>query len=343
MTNQSSSRAAIVAAEVAYAVEGLRVMDMLGRGLVHPRYRGEDGASLAAEDAYEGWRDALSAEAKRSAPGLVSVPTSDTRSVCRFRSSGLADAARTVVADVLGTFAIDADAGRIAKLRQAVGFTARVHCTALPASWRCVMLTLTYAGDNSSWSPLHVSELLKRIRQWLGRRDVPFRYAWVAELQKRGVIHYHVATWLPPDVDLPMPDRCGWWPHGMTRIETARAAVPYLMKYLSKGNKASDHKLPGGARAYGVGGLGVFMRLARRWLSLPGFIKARADVQESAEWRRVPGGGWTDGDGVVWASEFERVSVGGVWMLRRVVDHGRPEIAPGCVASGPFSRLAEVH
>ena len=195
-----------------------------------------------------------------------------------------------------------------------------------------LMVTLTYAGTNADWRPEHVSKFIKHCREWLKRRDVRFRYVWVAELQKRGVIHYHVAIWLPAGVNLPKPDQAGWWPHGMTRIETARAAVPYLMKYLSKGGTADRYRLPRSARSYGGGGLEATMRLARRWLGLPSFVRARADVAQSAGWKRAVGGGWCDPDGVIWASEFERVYAGDRWALEKVLDHGRP-----FEADGPFS------
>jgi hypothetical protein len=290
----------------------------------------EADASLAAELVFERARD----YASRAVPGLVSDPTSGTRSVNRFRSAGLAKSSAAGLRDHLRLCDPATDAARIAKLRRSVGVTARMHnvSDAVAPGDRCVMVTLTYAGTNADWKPDHVSMFIRHVRQWLNRRDVRFRYVWVAELQKRGVIHYHVAIWLPAGVDLPKPDNCGWWPHGMTRIETARAAVPYLMKYLSKGGTADRYRLPRSARSYGGGGLEATMRLARRWLGLPSFVRARADVAESAAWKRAQGGGWMDADGVIWPSEFQRVYAGDRWALERVLDHGRP-----FEADGPFS------
>ena len=60
-------------------------------------------------------------------------------------------------------------------------------------------------------------------------------YVWVAELTKRVRVHYHVAMWVPKTVYLPQSDTCGWWPYGMTRTETARKPIGYIMKYVSKG------------------------------------------------------------------------------------------------------------
>lgn len=320
------------------SLESMRVMELLGRVAVLPEYRdleADEANSLAAEAAYESWREAVAAE--WGLGGLVSVPTSDTRRVFRKRSGLIARATEEALRDHLDAFEIGTDAGRIARLRRAVGFTARVHCTEVDLSARCCMVTLTYREDGE-WQPRHITEFVKVVRQHLARRDVRFRYCWVAELTKRGRIHYHLALWLPADVNLPKPDQAGWWTHGSTRIEVARNAVPYLMKYLSKGSKASDYALPLGARSYGCGGLGQVMRLARRWLSLPGFIQARADVATSAGWRRAPGGGWSDPDGTIWPSEFRRVGVGAAWCLERVCNHGRPLRDVG----GPFSFLPGV-
>jgi hypothetical protein len=92
------------------------------------------------------------------------------------------------------------------------------------------------------------------MRAWTtGDRDIPFRYVWVAELQKRGALHYHVAIWLPKRVQLPKFDKQGWWPHGSTQRLIAKNAVGYLMKYLSK--ISPFHKFPKGVRIHGFGGL----------------------------------------------------------------------------------------
>lgn len=262
-----------------------------------------------------------------AAPGLVSIPTSDKRPSQAYRFER-----GTRVAD-LGAFSIDTDARRLSQLRMHVGVAARCHVAEQEAGTECAMVTLTYAGTNEDWSPRHISAFLKHCREWCRRNDQPFRYVWVAELQKRGVIHYHVAIWLPPGVRLPKPDEQGWWPHGMTRIEIARAAVPYLLKYLSKDMSKSHFQFPKGARIYGCGGLAECYRGVRRWLRYPGFIRANADSRDV--WRRAEGGGWTAPDGVHWPSEFKRSFVGGVATLVRVARHGA-----AFAADGPYSRVS---
>lgn len=272
------------------------------------------------EEAIE--RAAIVAECSGSG-GLVSVPTTGKRSAdqVRARSDELQSSLRA--------FRIEREAGRIARMRRAVGFAARAHGAATRPGHRpdyCAMITLTYA-DGDQWRPDHLKLCLQHVRKWLQRNGYPCRYVWVAELQQRGAIHYHVALWLPPGVKVPKPDQAGWWPHGHTRIEAARGAVQYLMKYLSKGGVA---RLPQHARMHGAGGLDHAIRRAKRWLGLPAFIQARADIHD--DWKRATGGGWWSPDGVQVPSEFARAYVGDAWCCVQVANYGRP-----FEASGPFS------
>lgn len=332
--------------ELPHVDEARRVLDLLCQAGLRSRSVFDRGMQ-DAETRYERLRDAHSADVERrgGVAGLVSILASDTRpktpcsDLDRKRSSLLARAASATLGDALRMFSPDADAGRIAKLRMAVGFSARVHLTDAPTD-RVAMVTLTYRDATKQWEPRHISAFIKTLREFMRRRGHSLRYAWVAELQKRGAagLHYHVAVWLPEGVVMPKPDAAGWWLHGMTNVEFARSAPAYLMKYLSKGNKATDHRLPHRARAYGVGGLGSYWRTARRWLGLPGFIKARADLTGSRDWVRWPGGGWMNtAAGTFWPSEYRLANVGVARMLERVADHGRPFEPSGVFCWRPWA------
>jgi hypothetical protein len=101
------------------------------------------------------------------------------------------------------------------------------------------------------------------MREWLKRRGVVFRFVWVAELQNRGAVHYHILVLLPKGLTMPKPDKQGWWPHGSTRIEWAKCAGGYIAKYASKGYTGF---FPKGCRIHGSGGLeGDYLKLARWW------------------------------------------------------------------------------
>lgn len=279
---------------------------------------------------------ATARSAGASALGLVSDPTTHTGRISQeFVQANLVAARRDLKAD-LGTFALDAKARRYSGLRMAVGFAARAHAVSekghrSDVAW---MVTLTYRGDNGDWKPTHLTLAMNAFRNWCKREGFACRYVWVAELQKRGVIHYHLAAWLPVGVSMPHWDRRGWWAEGMSNTLKAKHATAYLMAYLKKGDIEERGSLPKGARNYGVGGLDHSLRRARRWLRLPSFVQGNSSIHD--DWKRVVGGGWCSPDGELFASEFRLVVVAGVRSLIRCAQH-----AVSIVAAGPFSWLSD--
>ena len=278
--------------------------------------------------------------------GLVSVLSSDPRRVKHSRAARspvvpfAVQAARAAAVQAAGAFVAGCADARMAKLRMAVGFAARMHGVQRLGhrADEVRMLTLTYR-HGGAWQPLHVASLVKSLRKWHARQGVAFRYVWVAEIQDgkrrvdgvgRGVIHYHLVMWVPKGTNhLPKPDAVGWWPHGSTRIEVAKHATAYLMHYLKKSNSKNFKDFPDGCRTYSVGGLAHSERRARRWLRLPSFVQANSSIFD--RWERVKGGGWCSPDGELMPSEFRRINCGGVWCLQRVHTHAR-----SIEASGPF-------
>lgn len=155
---------------------------------------------------------------------------------------------------------------------------------------RAAMLTLTYRPD-VGWENRHVSELLRHVRQWMARRGFTLQYVWVAELQRRGAVHYHLVIWLPKGLTLPKPDKQGWWRHGMTNICWARKAAGYLAKYASKGEDVRE--FPKGLRLHGRGGLELHQRRYVSWWLLPRYV--RESFPTVGQWvTRATGGGWVD-------------------------------------------------
>lgn len=245
----------------------------------------------------------------------------------------------------LGAFVVDKAGRRYSGLRMAVGFAARAHAVSEKGHRNDVawMVTLTYRGDNSAWEGTHLTRAMDAFRVWCKRSGFACRYVWVAELQQRGVIHYHIAAWLPRGVQMPHWDSRGWWSHGMTNTLKARHATAYLMAYLKKGDLEARGALPKGARNYGVGGLDHALRRARRWLRLPSFVQGNSDVFD--DWRRAEGGGWTSPAGQHFASEFASCLVGGARALVRVAQHPVSFKADGpftWVERGPLGPLATV-
>lgn len=168
---------------------------------------------------------------------------------------------------------------RVSRLRRTVWACGHLQrLCALPGHREQVwFVTLTYRGVND-WQPRNLSDCLRQLRRWCKRRRVRCRYVWVAELQKRGAMHYHLAIWLPKRVQLPKFDKQGWWPHGMTNRVIAKNPVGYLMKYLSK--LGPLQAFPKGARIHGYGGLTRQARDVCAWLNLPSWCKQLFGVGE---------------------------------------------------------------
>jgi hypothetical protein len=180
-------------------------------------------------------------------------------------------------------------ARRVKRLKKSVWASGHLHGIAdagfrAPQVW---FVTLTYRGVDD-WQPQHMSKAMQGFRDWCKVRGIPCRYTWVAELQGRGAVHYHLLAWLPHGVRMPKWDRrtvtpsgrktACWWPHGMTNVQVAKAGVGYLMKYLSKLGELT--KFPKGLRLYGIGGLNKTGRAVRSWLNLPEWVKVSYGVGE---------------------------------------------------------------
>lgn len=160
---------------------------------------------------------------------------------------------------------------------------------------RMVMATLTY-GPDEKWSPRDITGFLKKARRKLDKKLLA--YAWVAEMQERGEVHYHVLLYCKRGTRIPKPDEEGWWTKGSTNIKTAKTPH-YICKYVGKEKQKKG--LPKGARMYAVwinkDVITDEERLGFRLSAVPKWL--REIISENApcvgyglKWARVPGGGW---------------------------------------------------
>lgn len=272
-------------------------------------------------------------QAARSAAGLVSVSTSSK-------------VVSTPVFWAENCITIDPKQTRVTRLRKGLGIAAKQLHNQGPTAQKIWMQTLTYAGDNRAWSPHHISEYLKQLRRWHKSRtgSEKVRYAWVAELQQRGVIHYHVIVWLAEGLTPPKPDtawsrRDAWgnrhyelpmWPHGMSNRLQSTAPVAYLMKYASKVESKNIGSFPHGARIHGAGGLDPSGRNIRRWVLWPAYVQGNA--QAGDPFKPATGGGYINHEtGELLLSEFAPTGGGFTSFIR--IRHTPRRIDP----SGPFS------
>lgn len=235
-------------------------------------------------------------------------------------TSGTLDALGAENRPVREKLKVNREASRIKRMRTAVGHAARLlhfdaHSELDAQRWNKKFITLTYR-DAKDWRPGHFSKFRDALRQWCKRRNVRCRFVWVAELQKRGALHYHVVVWLPKGKYLPFADAQGWWPHGATNIRTAESPISYIAKYASKTDASSVHGYPKGARMHGAGGLDPEHRRHIRYWQAPFWVRdalsGRADI------RKVTGGYMNKFTGEFLASPWRvYVAPGGeVWAYR---------------------------
>ena len=176
---------------------------------------------------------------------------------------------------------------RVKRLKRGVWAAGHLHGIAdhghrPPVAW---FVTLTYVGVDD-WRADHISGATEQFRRHCARLGVPCRYLWVAELQRRGAVHYHLLAWLPRGVRMPQWDKAlvrpsgrvagPFWSHGMTNTQVAKAGVGYLMKYLSKLGELTV--FPPHLRLYGCGGLNAQARSVRCWYNLPEWAKREHGV-----------------------------------------------------------------
>ena len=219
---------------------------------------------------------------------------------------------------------------RFGRMRRSVWWSGQGHSEKFSGLFgsRAWFVTLTYR-PGVEWSADHIKDALQRCRMWLKRQNgQKLRYTWVAELQQRGAVHYHLIVYLPKRLSMPKWDKQGWWPHGMTNTQVARAGVGYLMKYVSK--LSPFHKFPKGMRLYGIGGLNEQARAIRSWHNLPQWVKQEHGVGDVT---RRACGVVVRATGEILESPWVVLRGGGRLLLQLVGE------LPPRFADGPYSRL----
>jgi len=198
---------------------------------------------------------------------------------------------------------------------------------------RWAMLTLTYR-EIGQWRPNHIRAFLKMLRQDAKRKGfLRLPYVWVAELQERGAVHYHILVKVPKGYKCPKPDR-SFWHWGCSSVEWVRkSGKHYLAKYASKlRQKVGD--FPRGLRLCGAGGLSHTARKWWTWLLAPSYVRHETDPVDCV--RRVPGG-WQSHRGFIptpWRA-MPCPDVGGVLLVRKPAD----QWASSAIEHAPLKRF----
>ena len=202
---------------------------------------------------------------------------------------------------------IDTKKARLARMKASTISGAEKHeqaCISGGFRWRRTMVTLTYKNARD-WQPDHITHALKLFRQWVKRfGGGRARYVWVAELQKRGAVHYHILVWhlrgMPFWDRGPKPKngakQVAWWPHGMSNSQPVREnAICYMVKYASKmanDEAAIELRFPKGLRMHSCGGLTKLESMQRRWALSPSYVREYWTNWRDDVHRARKGGGW---------------------------------------------------
>ena len=217
------------------------------------------------------------------------------------------------------TFVLNTKALKLKRCKHATLTGGRLHMQERP-DWAGTFVGITYR-PGASWTALHITQFLKHYRAWCDKREIECRYIWVAEMQKRGAIHYHLILFHPKRFSIPFPDRKGWWPHGSSSISKGiRNAVHYMAKYLSKG----DFKMfPKNARTYGSGGLDGTAKIEMRYWKLPGWVRELNPIENASDgFKRVLGGFYSPSTGEMLICPWQVSFVGGCIIVRRKPEAG---------------------
>ena len=145
---------------------------------------------------------------------------------------------------------LDDGVRRIKRLRKRVSRFGRSVAEPMIRDGRgqMLMVTLTYKPGEIP-QPGDRKEFMRKVRRKMG--TALLAYTNVAELQKRGVVHYHYLLVIRCGAWLPTPDKAGLWTHGSTNVKRNLQSAGYLLKYVSKA-EAGEFALPRGTRAYDV-------------------------------------------------------------------------------------------
>jgi len=245
-----------------------------------------------------------------------------------------------LLSSVSQSVVLDTTLARVYRLKKGVMTTARLVNDRLKASavlWTPIMVTLTYK-DADSWRPEQISDFMRLVQTWAcrkglkGVRGLKLPYVWVAELQQRGAVHYHVLLWIPKRWRIPYPDKQGWWKYGSSGVDRVHNPVGYVSKYASKFESKGQAEFPKGLRLHGIGGLNAQEKRVVAWWKLPKDM--RHGAEGSVAFRRAVGGGWENRDtGEVTPSLWGLASVGsGDFATVRLV---RKPVLPSDVTGRP--------
>ena len=180
-----------------------------------------------------------------------------------------------------------------------------------PGKW--ARIGLTYR-PGEYWHALDIAFYLTKLRNWADRKGFKLVYLWVAELQERGAVHYHVMVKLPKGFTIPKPDKSGMWSHGSSCVEWVHLSGKHYMSKYAQKEEQKRGVFPLGLRLCGAGGLGPDARAWWTWLLSPRYVREETEPNDLP--RRVAGG-WRCSDGYFIPTPWAATFAGSGVVLRR--------------------------
>ena len=203
-----------------------------------------------------------------------------------------------------GTKTIDNVKKRLAYMRRRLFAWARVVTEAgYKSAYRVAMVTLTYdvygtLVASANWEAGHMRQFMHRLKKRMGERLKA--YAWVAELQANGHMHYQVliifeGRFLYPDkaciIDGIRYTRL--WPHGMTRVDFNIRTLYYICTYVGKEYQKDFMEFPDGAHAWAVYVRDEYWAERLKYLSLD---ELKQKVVDEFGWLSLKSGRWSSNE-----------------------------------------------
>ena len=204
---------------------------------------------------------------------------------------------------------LDVRQARLRRMRRRVRTWAR-YARGLRRRYWPIGVDLTYAPGRD-WEPNDVRTFVRYFR----RQAVA--HCWVAELQQRGAVHFHVILVVPRGHRIPKPDLAGLWVKGSTRVKLLkwRKVGGYLADYVRK-IEQKEGPFPRGLRLFGVAFqkeawtvLGEEASLWFRASALPFWLATLVEWLQEIPSRRGAGGWWWFRKAGVWVRSPWRIYV----------------------------------
>lgn len=79
------------------------------------------------------------------------------------------------------------------------------------------LVTLTYR-NSADFRSDHVGAWTRAYREWCDANDVVSACLWVAEQDRSGTTHFHVAIFLPQGALVPLSEMNHWWTRGYFQV-----------------------------------------------------------------------------------------------------------------------------